>query len=111
MEVIHQIGFRFEQSYKLHQENASNKHNFGSTENQEIVSHIEYNIGIILNDPMILFYSLYYSVFYNNEELLKKIRDVLSHYKFTNRRWKVRSNLSNLPQYDQSLGDAKVRYA
>lgn len=60
---------------------------------------------------MILFYCLYYSVFYNNEELLKKIRDVLSFYKFSNRRWKIRSNLLNFPPYDQSIGEAKVRYA
>jgi len=59
---------------------------------------------------MILFYCIYYSVFYNNEELLKYIRDILSFYKFSNRRWKIRSKQINLPQYDQSIGDAKVKY-
>ena len=61
---------------------------FDINENREIASHIENNIDIILNDPMILFYCLYYSVFYNNEELLLIIRSIIANYKFTNRRWK-----------------------
>jgi hypothetical protein len=40
MELIHQIGFRFEQSAKLHQESQNNG-NYDSNENKEIILHIE----------------------------------------------------------------------
>ena len=59
---------------------------------------------------MIFFYCIYYSVFYNNEVLLRKIRDIISFYKFTNRRWNIRKQITNLPEYGESNEDVKTKH-
>jgi len=71
---------------------------FECDENKEIIFHIEKNIDMVLNDPMILFYCLYFTIFYNNEELLKKIRDIIIYYRLSTRRWGVKSKLNHLPK-------------
>ena len=63
----------------------------------------------LLHDPMIFFYCIYFSVFYNNEILLRKIRDIISFYKFSNRRWNIRDKINNLPSYGEDV-DIKFKY-
>lgn len=75
-----------------------------------IVAHLEENIILIINDPMILFYCVYYAVFYNNQEMLSKIRDIISYFKLSNRRWKIKYKFDFVVPNNLNINDLRVKF-
>lgn len=63
----HKVAYRFEKAYRLGKKMTLKK----QTLNNEITTIIEEHAGYLEQDPMALFYCLYFCIYYNNPELVK----------------------------------------
>lgn len=79
----HQIAYAYEKSYRLRENNKPEA--VVKAANTEITQLIASQKWILQLDPLILFYSLYFSVFYRNEETLTFLKDLIHKLGFTSK--------------------------
>jgi hypothetical protein len=80
----HQIAYVFEKSFRLRENNKPEA--VVKAANVEITQLIAGQTWILQLDPLILFYCLYFSVFYQNEELLSFLKDLIEKLGFINKK-------------------------
>lgn len=69
----HKIAYRFEKAYRLGKKTNQRK----QTLNLEIIDCISEHSGYIEQDPMALFYSLFFCIYYKNEDLVEFLRTLI----------------------------------
>lgn len=71
----HKVAYRFEKAYRLGKKKEVNerKHHL----NLEIIDCISEHSGYIEQDPMALFYCLFFCIYYKNEELVEFLRTLI----------------------------------
>jgi len=70
----HKIAYRFEKAYRLGKKMNDRK----QTLNLEIIDCISEHSGYIEQDPMALFYCLFFCIQYNNESLVEFLRTLIN---------------------------------
>lgn len=66
----HKIAYRFEKAYRLGKKMAEKRYIL----NLEIIDCISEHSGYVEQDPMTLFYCLFFCIYYNNAELIEMLR-------------------------------------
>lgn len=66
----HKIAYRFEKAYRLGKKTTEKKYML----NLEIIDCISEHSGYVEQDPMTLFYCLFFCIYYNNNELIEMLR-------------------------------------
>ena len=79
----HKVAYRFEKAYRLSKKTAERK----QTLNLEIIDCISEHSGYVEQDPMTLFYCLYFCIYYNYPDLVEFLRTLMS--KMVNRPSKI----------------------
>jgi hypothetical protein len=69
----HKIAYRFEKAYRLGKKAGEKK----QTLNLEIIDCISDHSGYVEQDPMALFYCLFFCIYYKNEDLVEFIRTLI----------------------------------
>jgi hypothetical protein len=69
----HKIAYRFEKAYRLGKKMTEKKQNL----NLDIIDCISEHSGYIEQDPMALFYSLFFCIYYRNEDLVEFLRTLI----------------------------------
>ena len=64
------MAYRFEKAYRLAKKTSERK----QTLNLEIIDCISEHSGYVEQDPMTLFYCLYFCIYYNNPEMVNFLR-------------------------------------
>ena len=70
----HKVAYRFEKSYRLSKKHPEKREAL----NEEIVEISSEHSNYIEQDPIALFYCLYFCVYYNNAELVEFLRALIS---------------------------------
>jgi hypothetical protein len=71
----HKIAYRFEKAYRLGKKIEKKKR---ATLNLEVIDAINEHMTYIEQDPMSLFYLVFFCIYYKNEELLEYVRNLIS---------------------------------
>ena len=69
----HKVAYRFEKAYRLSKKQPHKKQAL----NLEIIDIISEHSDYIEQDPMALFYCLYFCIYYNNPELVEFLRTLI----------------------------------
>ena len=72
----HKVAYRFEKSYRLSKKHPSKREAL----NSEIVDIISEHSNYIEQDPMALFYCLYFCVYYNNADIVEFLRTLITKF-------------------------------
>jgi hypothetical protein len=70
----HKVAYRFEKSYRLSKKHPAKREAL----NEEIVDIISEHSNYIEQDPMALFYCLYFCIYYNNPDLVEFMRTLIT---------------------------------
>ena len=70
----HKVAYRFEKAYRLGKNNGLIKQQYNHEINALISEHHEY----IEQDPMVMFYCLFFCIYYNNEDIIGFLRCLIS---------------------------------
>ena len=73
----HKVAYRFEKAYRLGKKVNERK----QTLNLEIIDCISEHSGYIEQDPMALFYCLFFCIYYKNEDLVEFMRTLIQKIK------------------------------
>jgi len=73
----HKIAYRFEKAYRLNKQTDERK----QTLNLDIIECISEHSGYIEQDPMALFYCLYFCIYYKNDDLIEFLRVLVTKLK------------------------------
>jgi hypothetical protein len=69
----HKVAYRFEKAYRLGKKMTEKKQSL----NLDIIDCISEHSGYIEQDPMALFYCLFFCIYYRNEELVEFLRSLI----------------------------------
>lgn len=69
----HKIAYRFEKAYRLGKKMSEKRQGL----NLDIIDCLSEHSGYIEQDPMALFYCLFFCVYYKNEELVEFLRNII----------------------------------
>ena len=70
----HKVAYRFEKAYRLGKKTVEKKQSL----NLDIIDCISEHSGYIEQDPMALFYCLFFCIYYRNEELVEFLRTLIN---------------------------------
>ena len=94
----HKVAYRFEKAYRLGKKVSDRKQSL----NLEIIDCISEHSGYIEQDPMALFYCLFFCIYFKNEDLVEFLRNLI-HKIHTNEK------IDRLLEYIDQDGIDKIR--
>jgi len=94
----HKVAYRFEKAYRLGKKVTERKQSL----NLEIIDCISEHAGYIEQDPMALFYCLFFCIYFKNEDLVEFLRQLIQ---------KIHSHekIDRLLEYIDQEGIDKIR--
>lgn len=91
----HKVAYRFEKAYRLGKNMTAKKKSM----NMEIIEIISEHSDYIEQDPLALFYCLYFCIYYKNPDLVEFLRTLIKKMDNSNKPEKIDKLLNHIDQY------------